>query len=76
DIASNFPNGQMSESLIEFIAERDEELLSLYLESEYDEKIWLERFQSLIATNQIYPVLRVQLCRIPAFWNSCINLIN
>ncbi|MGB6407472.1 MAG: elongation factor G, partial [Planococcus donghaensis] len=30
-------------------------LLALYLESEYDETLWLERFQSLIAKNQIYP---------------------
>lgn len=55
DITLDFPNGQMSESLIEFIAERDEELLSLYLESEYDEKLWLERFQYMIASNEIFP---------------------
>ncbi|MGB6406391.1 MAG: GTP-binding protein, partial [Planococcus donghaensis] len=31
DITFNFQTGQMNESLIEFIAERDEELLALYL---------------------------------------------
>ncbi|ANU23879.1 elongation factor G [Planococcus donghaensis] len=55
DITFDFQNGQMSESLIEFIAERDEELLSRYVETGYEEALWLEHFQYLIASNLIFP---------------------
>lgn len=55
DVTLDFQNGQMSESLIEFIAERDEELLTLYLDSGYDESLWLERLQYMIAANLIFP---------------------
>ncbi|ALS79272.1 GTP-binding protein [Planococcus kocurii] len=55
DLTNNFHNGELSESLIEFIAERDEELLMQYVETGFDKKTWIEAFQRLIAANQIFP---------------------
>ncbi len=55
DITTAFQHRKMSESLIEFIAERDEELLTHYLDSGYNEVLWLERFQQMISLNQIFP---------------------
>ncbi|MBT2571886.1 TetM/TetW/TetO/TetS family tetracycline resistance ribosomal protection protein [Planococcus sp. ISL-110] len=55
DIKSSFQNGNMSEELIEFIAERDEDLLTQYLEPGYDEALWLEAFRNMIADAQVFP---------------------
>ncbi|ANU11607.1 elongation factor G [Planococcus antarcticus DSM 14505] len=55
DITSNFQNNVLSEKLIEFIAERDEELLMQYLETGFDKKTWMKSFQRMIAANEIYP---------------------
>lgn len=55
DLTSSFHNGTMTEELIEFIAERDEALLTRYLESGYEETLWLEAFQQMIADQQLFP---------------------
>ncbi|ANU25938.1 GTP-binding protein [Planococcus versutus] len=55
DITTGFHHGEMSESLIEFIAERDDELLSRYFEFGYDKAHWLERFQCMLADREIFP---------------------
>ncbi|MDQ0430266.1 small GTP-binding protein [Planomicrobium stackebrandtii] len=55
DINGSFQNGVMSEELAEFIAERNEALLTQYVESGYDETLWLEAFQNMIAARQIFP---------------------
>lgn len=55
DITASYQNGTMNEELIEFIAERDEALLAHYLESGYDEVLWLEAFRRMIASHQIHP---------------------
>lgn len=55
DMTSNFQNGELSENLIEFIAERDEELLMQYVETGFDKKTWMEAFQRMIVANQIFP---------------------
>src|SRR5690606_25505538 len=55
DLTSSFRNGTMTEELIEFIAERDEALLTRYLESGYEETLWLEAFQQMIADQQLFP---------------------
>ena len=36
----------MSEELIEFIAERDETLLNLYIDGEYDEGRWQQEMKT------------------------------
>ncbi|MDN3439271.1 TetM/TetW/TetO/TetS family tetracycline resistance ribosomal protection protein [Planococcus sp. APC 3900] len=55
DLTSSFRNGTMTEELIEFIAERDEALLTRYLESGYEETLWLEAFQQMIADKRLFP---------------------
>ena len=55
NITESYHGGTMTEELIEFIAERDEALFTQYLETGYDEELWLEAFQRMIAANQIFP---------------------
>ncbi len=48
-------NEEMSEELIEFIAERDESLLHKYLEGGYKEGLWLSSMKIMIKENRIFP---------------------
>lgn len=48
----------LSEELIEFIAESDEELIERYLNDDYDEKIWIYKLKEKIKKCEIYPILR------------------
>ncbi|WP_019637176.1 elongation factor G [Paenibacillus fonticola] len=48
-------DGAMSGELIEFVAERDEELLEYYMEHGYDQYLWLDKIRRLIRDNLIYP---------------------
>ena len=41
-LTDSFNQGNMSEDLIEFIAERDESLLDVYMETGYDNEVWLK----------------------------------
>lgn len=60
DITTVFQDGQMQEELIEFIAERDEELLEQYMDSGYDNAKWLEAFKNLLhlAKSSLQQVVR------------------
>ncbi|WP_047986014.1 GTP-binding protein [Ornithinibacillus californiensis] len=63
DIHDNFTgdildvtNTSMSnEGIIEFVAERDEELLEYYMEYGYNEELWLSKMQELIKNRKIFP---------------------
>ncbi len=55
DITENFAEGKMKELLIEFIAERDVQLLERYLEENYDFELWLNGMKTLISENKIFP---------------------
>lgn len=44
----------LHEEIIEFIAERDEELLELYMEDNYDKKLWIDYMKTMIKENNIY----------------------
>lgn len=44
----------MSEELIEFIAERDEALLDRYMDSGYDEAIWLDALKRMIRSRDVF----------------------
>ncbi|HYK71614.1 MAG TPA: translation factor GTPase family protein [Pseudoneobacillus sp.] len=48
-------NGEMNEDLIEFIAERDEDLLDYYMENGYQKDLWLKTMQQLIIDNKLFP---------------------
>lgn len=54
DFTTSFQDGVMEEDLIEFIAERDESLLDYYLESGYDEKLWLASLKTMIQENKFF----------------------
>lgn len=55
DLTTSFNEGIMDEYLIEFIAERNEYLLDVYIESGYDQKLWLQAFKKMIQENKIFP---------------------
>ena len=46
---------EMDEELIEFISERNEELLEKYFNGEYEENLWVEELRKLIKNNKIFP---------------------
>ncbi len=49
-----FTNQNLSTELIETIAESNEQLLEMYLNSEYDEKLWLKQLYQLIKDNKLF----------------------
>ncbi|OIJ14264.1 elongation factor G [Anaerobacillus arseniciselenatis] len=55
DITDSIHNGEMTEELIEFVAERDEELLDDYIEEGYQKEKWLEALKRLMRENKIFP---------------------
>lgn len=55
DISTSFANGTMTDELIEFIAERDEEVLEHYMEKGYEPHLWLQKMQNMIQSDRIYP---------------------
>lgn len=48
----------LSEEIIEFIAERDEELLNKYLNGEYDKELWINKLIKSIKNCDIYSFLK------------------
>ncbi|WP_342509973.1 translation factor GTPase family protein [Sporosarcina sp. FSL K6-2383] len=54
DLTTAFHEGIMQEELIEFIAERDEALLETYMETGYDETLWLQAFKNMIRDNKVF----------------------
>lgn len=45
----------IKDDLIEFVAERNEELLEKYFNGEYDEKLWIRELSNLIKVNKVFP---------------------
>ena len=45
----------MSDELIEFIAEKDEELLERFLDDNFDYELWFKKIKSLFNSCNIYP---------------------
>lgn len=54
DVTDLFHEGTMKEELVEFVAVRDESLLVTYMDSGYDEELWLSNLQKLISNNQVF----------------------
>ncbi|MEG1255758.1 translation factor GTPase family protein [Clostridium sp.] len=44
----------LKEETIEFIADRDEELLEIYLENGYNEELWITKLKNLIKENKVF----------------------
>ena len=51
---SEMEEGSMTESLIEFIAERDETLLEHYMDAGYDEALWLSALKRMITNRDVF----------------------
>lgn len=56
-IKDSFTKGEFTKELIEAIAEKDEELLQLYLEDNINKDLWLESMKNMIKENKIFPCL-------------------
>ncbi|MFT4415571.1 GTP-binding protein [Fredinandcohnia humi] len=54
-VTDSFTDGELSREIIEFVAERDEELLEYYMENDYEPDLWLKKMQNLISTSHLYP---------------------
>ncbi|MDW8800422.1 TetM/TetW/TetO/TetS family tetracycline resistance ribosomal protection protein [Clostridium sp. A1-XYC3] len=55
DITTSFNEASMSEELVEFIAERDEELLERYMEDNFHFDLWLNSMRTMIKENKLFP---------------------
>lgn len=55
DLTTSFNAGIMDENLIEFIAERNEKLLDVYIETGYEQHLWLLELKLMIKENRIFP---------------------
>ncbi|MBM7649883.1 small GTP-binding protein [Bacillus ectoiniformans] len=55
DLTDSFKDGVMSEDLIEFVAEQDEDLLEQYMDEGYQQELWLDTMKRLISDNKIFP---------------------
>ncbi|WP_418222608.1 GTP-binding protein [Clostridium isatidis] len=47
----------IDEELIEFISDRNDELLERYLEGKYEENLWIEELKNLIKERRVFPCL-------------------
>lgn len=57
DCTSSFVNGVMTEPLIEFLAEQDETLFERFMESGYDEELWMTTMKELVKQNRFFPLM-------------------
>lgn len=57
DVTGNFSGTKMTEELIEWLAERDEQLLDTYMDSGYDEALWLQTFREMIQGRRVFPCI-------------------
>ena len=55
DMTDAIQQGEMTENLIEFLAERNENLLDLYMNSGYQKELWLNTMKELIKEGKIFP---------------------
>ncbi|WP_040209029.1 GTP-binding protein [Neobacillus jeddahensis] len=55
DLTNTLFNWEMSEELIECIAERNELLLETYMNEGYQAELWLEALKNLFRENQLFP---------------------
>ncbi|WP_312475071.1 TetM/TetW/TetO/TetS family tetracycline resistance ribosomal protection protein [Neobacillus sp.] len=55
DMTETLTKGKMNEELIEFMAERNESLLEIYMETGYQPELWLETMKKMIQEKQISP---------------------
>jgi ribosomal protection tetracycline resistance protein len=55
DVSSCSIKEYLNGELIEFVAERDEELLEYYMENGYNQELWLLKMQEMILNRNLFP---------------------
>ena len=58
DLTDEFKNEDFSEDVIDFIAERDENLMDIYFDSGYNRELWNKNLIKQIKSCNIYPIFR------------------
>ncbi|MEJ6950825.1 GTP-binding protein [Natronospora cellulosivora (SeqCode)] len=53
-LLNNSIEEELDEDIIEFVAERNDKLLELYLDGKYDKKLWIEEIKKMIKENNLY----------------------
>ncbi|REB06427.1 GTP-binding protein [Sporosarcina sp. BI001-red] len=79
DLGQIANDGTMSEELVEWLAERDEVLLNQYLETGYDETIWMETLKTQVQDGRVFPTGKGSALKdigIEPFFSSFVNLID
>jgi ribosomal protection tetracycline resistance protein len=56
DITESFSEDEMHIDIIEFIAERDDQLLDYYMEKGFEKQLWITTLKRLIKENKVFPV--------------------
>lgn len=72
-------NGTMSEELAEWLAERDDTLLTHYLEVGYDNEIWMQTLKKLVRNGQVFPCGQGSALKdigIESFFSKFVQLMN
>jgi ribosomal protection tetracycline resistance protein len=54
-LTGNLANGEIGAALLESMAERDEQLLDMFMEGAGDPSFWLQRLQSMIRERRLFP---------------------
>lgn len=58
EMSSYRPNGELSDHVIAFMAERNDELLELYMEGGYEQAEWLRAMRHMLAERKWFPCVR------------------
>ncbi|OFI06604.1 tetracycline resistance protein TetM [Clostridium acetireducens DSM 10703] len=56
-ITESFDGQNMKDELIEFIAEKDDELFEKYIDENYEKDLWLNSMKKMIKENKIFPCI-------------------
>ena len=57
-LSLNGKEKKLKEDIIEFIAERDDNLFEKYLSDEYDESLWIEALKDMVKNTKVCPLLK------------------
>lgn len=58
EMSSYRPDGELSDDMIAFMAERNDELLELYMEGGYEQAEWLRAMRHMLAERHWFPCVR------------------
>lgn len=54
-ISSDDIRNELNENIIEFVAERDDNLFEKYLDNSYNKELWMSSLKEMINNNKVYP---------------------